>query len=254
MSKSEFMKTLEELLNDIPMEEKKEALQFYDCYFEDAGPEYEQDIITELGSPDKVAASIKAGIDTSGQEAQSRGYFTEKGYEDDTLKDPKYEIQYRTDNNRSDNGRADNSRADNSRVDNSRTDNSKSDTRRSGPNAVLIMLLCIFAIPVGIPLLATVFSLFAASFFTVIGISIAFIVMSFVFTILGLCLAFLGLLKLVTMPIMGICIAGAGLILFGLGLLCTVATVGLCTKVIPAVFRFFVDICRLPFRRRGVMA
>lgn len=235
MSKSEFLKTLEELLADIPMEEKKEALQFYDCYFEDAGPEHEQDIITELGSPEIVAASIRTGINTSAQEAWSRGYFTEKGYEDDIPKEPKYEMLNRAD-------------------DRSTQHNENASKAGFNSNAVLIILLCIFVIPVGIPLLGTVFSLFAASFFTVIGISIAFIVMSFVFTILGLCLAVFGFIKLVTIPIMGICIAGTGLILFGLGLLCTVATVGLCTKVIPAVFRFFVDICRLPFRRRGVMA
>lgn len=230
MSKFEFMKTLEELLIDIPMEEKKEALQFYDCYFADAGVEHEQDIITELGSPEKVAASIKAEINASDQEAQSRGYFTEKGYEDDTWKEPKYEMQNRAENNRTDNN------------------------RDSGSKVILVILICIFAIPVGIPLLGTVFGLFAAIFFSVIGISIAFIVISLVFTILGLCLAFLGFVKLVTLPIIGFCIVGAGLILFGLGLVCTVATIGLCTKVIPAIFRFFVDICRLPFRRRGVMA
>ena len=240
MSKLEFMKTLEELLIDIPMEEKMEALQFYDCYFADARPEHEQDIITELGSPERVAASIKAEINTSDQDAQSRGYFTEKGYEDDTWQEPKYEMQNRVDNNRTDNNRTDNSRADNN--------------RDSGSKVILIILLCIFAIPVGLPLLGTVFGIFVAIFFSIIGISIAFIVMSFVFTILGLCLAFLGFVKLMAMPIIGFCIAGAGLILFGLGLVCTVATIGLCTKVIPAIFRFFIDICRLPFRSRGVMA
>lgn len=78
MSKLEFMRALEGLLLDISLEERQEALQYYEGYFEDAGPDREQIIIAEIGSPAKVAACIKADLYSSTQEAQGRGYFTER--------------------------------------------------------------------------------------------------------------------------------------------------------------------------------
>lgn len=66
MSREEFMKRLEELLYDIPKEERNEALEYYRGYFEDAGIENEADIIRELESPEKVAQTIKAEfVDTN---------------------------------------------------------------------------------------------------------------------------------------------------------------------------------------------
>lgn len=59
MSRQEFMERLNRLLSDIPVNERQEALNYYENYFEDAGPENEAKIIEELESPEKVAASIK---------------------------------------------------------------------------------------------------------------------------------------------------------------------------------------------------
>lgn len=260
MSKIEFMKALEELLLDIPVEERTEALKYYEGYFEDAGTEREQDILDELGSPDKIAASIKADLGSSGQEAQNRGYFTEKGYEDDAFKEPRYEMLDGTAGRETDadyeaGGHYRNSRTDTDYSTGSEDYGNQGKRRKKSESRTgLIILLCILAIPVGIPLVATVFSLFIGAFCTVAGICIAFAVISFTFTIIGFCLAVAGFIKLVTIPFIGMLLAGAGLILFGLGLLFTIATIGLYTKAIPAVFRFFTDICRLPFRNRRVTA
>lgn len=62
MNRIEFLAELEKLLQDISAEERKEAVQYYKDYFEDAGLENEQHIIEELGSPKKVAETIKAGL------------------------------------------------------------------------------------------------------------------------------------------------------------------------------------------------
>ena len=53
MNKKEFLKQLEQLLLDIPESERREAVEYYENYFEDAGPEMEQKIIEELGSDRK---------------------------------------------------------------------------------------------------------------------------------------------------------------------------------------------------------
>ena len=57
MNRQEFMRRLEQLLEGIPEEEKREAIAYYTSYFEDAGEENEEKIIRELESPEKVAAT-----------------------------------------------------------------------------------------------------------------------------------------------------------------------------------------------------
>ena len=62
MNRLEFMKQLARLLDDLPREEKIEILKYYNGYFDDAGAENEAEIIAQLGSPEKVAAEVKAGM------------------------------------------------------------------------------------------------------------------------------------------------------------------------------------------------
>lgn len=59
MRREEFLRQLEQLLMDISEEERKEALRFYESYFEDAGEANEEKILKELESPQKVADTIK---------------------------------------------------------------------------------------------------------------------------------------------------------------------------------------------------
>lgn len=65
LDRQEFMRQLEQLLLFVPIQEKEEALQYYNDYFEDAGPEREQEVIASLGSPEKIAENIKRDINQS---------------------------------------------------------------------------------------------------------------------------------------------------------------------------------------------
>lgn len=58
MTKKEYLSELESHLISISEEERLNAIQFYDEYFEDAGPENEQQVISELGKPFSLAKSI----------------------------------------------------------------------------------------------------------------------------------------------------------------------------------------------------
>lgn len=62
MNRKEFLSQLEQLLSDVSETERREALEYYENYFEDAGPENEEKIMEELGSPGKVADSIKKDL------------------------------------------------------------------------------------------------------------------------------------------------------------------------------------------------
>ena len=60
MNKDIFLRDLGRFLSDIPQDEREQALKYYEDYFEDAGPENEQQVIQELGSPVELAKQIKA--------------------------------------------------------------------------------------------------------------------------------------------------------------------------------------------------
>ncbi|WP_130861297.1 DUF1700 domain-containing protein [Bacilliculturomica massiliensis] len=60
MNRQEYLKRLSAALSRIAAEERNSALEFYNEYFDEAGPEREQEVIRELGSPQRLAAQIRA--------------------------------------------------------------------------------------------------------------------------------------------------------------------------------------------------
>lgn len=59
MTKEQFLARLEQLLADLPREDREDALQFYREYLEDAGPEKEAAALEELGDVEQLAAQIR---------------------------------------------------------------------------------------------------------------------------------------------------------------------------------------------------
>lgn len=58
MNREQFLKELEYQLRRLPKAERQEAMEFYQNYLEDAGPEQEAEVLRSLGSPRAVAAEI----------------------------------------------------------------------------------------------------------------------------------------------------------------------------------------------------
>lgn len=58
MSRKEFLSQLEQALQGMPAEECRRAVEYYENYFDEAGPENEQEVLQQLGTPEKVAADI----------------------------------------------------------------------------------------------------------------------------------------------------------------------------------------------------
>lgn len=79
MKKEEFLQKLEYLLQDIPEVEKRDALDYYRDYLEEAGTERESDVLKEFGSPERIAAMIRTDLMGGMKEA---GEFTDQGFED----------------------------------------------------------------------------------------------------------------------------------------------------------------------------
>ena len=74
MNRAQFMEQLKKLLSDISEEERQEALDYYESYFDDAGENQEAEVIRELGSPGKVAATepCREGLSCRTQGRQGR--------------------------------------------------------------------------------------------------------------------------------------------------------------------------------------
>lgn len=70
MNKIEFLERLEKLLADVPYTERREALNYYTEYFEDADKD-EAEVIRTLGSPEEVAHNIREEL--AGKELAERG-------------------------------------------------------------------------------------------------------------------------------------------------------------------------------------
>ena len=62
MSRHEFIDELKRRLRKLPYDEIKEAVDYYEGYFDDAGEENEQAALAELGSPAAVASQIIANF------------------------------------------------------------------------------------------------------------------------------------------------------------------------------------------------
>lgn len=60
MNRQDFMNQLAAELSKLPKEEVQAAMEYYSEYFDEAGPEREQQAIKDLGSPSKIATQIKA--------------------------------------------------------------------------------------------------------------------------------------------------------------------------------------------------
>lgn len=58
MNKNEYLRTLARELRKLPREEFDRAMDYYTEYFEDAGPENEQEVIRDLGTPQEVASQL----------------------------------------------------------------------------------------------------------------------------------------------------------------------------------------------------
>ena len=255
MTKLEFMKELEQLLPDIPSEEREEALRYYNGYFEDAGEEREEDIIKELGSPAKVAAIIKADLSANPDEHESRGYYTEKGYQDTIYKEEKYEVVGAASKAQEESKEEDKTQRTyyETKGDSNYRNTNSSTSGGNTSNRTVIIIIALLTSPIWFPVFLSILGVVFGLVCAVLGILLGFGVAGIALIVSGIAVFFYGLIQL-SVPLIGILFVGVSLILFGLGMLLTLFCIFICRKVLPAMFRFFIDLCRLPFKNRGAMA
>jgi uncharacterized membrane protein len=275
MTKLEFMNELESLLLDIPLDEREEALKYYNGYFEDAGEDHEQEIIAELGSPKQVADMIKADLVSNAAERDNKGYFTETGYKDTIVNEEQLEIIGAAKTNQHSSERSEQSaganysqtnqqgagystyhNGQNSSQNNNQNNSSynhQNNTQNTNSNTGLGIIVLILAFTVGLPITLPIIGIIIGVFATIFGLIFGFGAAGIALICAGIALFVAGIIQL-SAPLIGMAFIGGGLLVFGIGMLLTMACVALCKTVLPALIKGIVNLCRMPFKNRSVMA
>lgn len=203
MKREDFMAQLSTLLQSISPQEREEALQYYNDYFDDAGVENEQEVIEALGNPAKVAENIKRDL-----------YGEGAGIKQETVDNPvvKYkEAEYK--------------------------EPEKEKSSLPTWAIVMIVIACVIMSPAilgaATGVAGALFGLICAWFGIILGFGIggiAFIVVMFVLIVIGgMCLF--------ASPMAALALFGAGLLCGGIGLLLLIITVAMAGVATPAIIK-----------------
>lgn len=221
MSREEFLDQLAYLLQDISPEERDDAIGYYVDYFEEAGPEREQQVIEELGSPEKVAVMIRDSLKgTTGEDEYTEHGYHNQRYDENTRMPEKAK--------------------------------KKSGFHFQGNrdrNLVLIILLIIGAVILGLPLIGAVggtaigiVGVFFGIVSAVAGVSVGLLAGGF-----GMFVA--GIVKMFTQLPTGLMMSGGGLLMMAAGLLFCILFVWILVKVIPPCIRGIVNLFQRIFHK-----
>ena len=241
MNRVEFMTELAMLLQDIPAEERREAMQYYNDYFDDAGITEEANIIKELGSPEKVAKEVKSSLLTNEDTVHE---YRETGYTDTTFEQKESPVKYR-ENTNSEQAQQNTYRY----TGNKNTTPAKNDSSKIW-KIVLIVILALFAIPIIVPVLAGILAAIAGILIAIVMVFMALVIASASIAFAGAAMFVAGLVTLIEHFAAGLVLTGSGMILAVLGVIATVASVKLCILIFPAIAKGIVWICKKPFTYR----
>lgn len=244
MSRIEFMSELRALLSDLSVEERDEALQYYNDYFDDAGTENEASIIKELVSPAKLAATIKAGL--SGRDEEESEY-SETGYTDtrfDTKEAPARKGE------KAEGYRYNSQTSQANGYDYERQYEKPRDSKAL--KIVLIILIILIGAPVVIPLAGSILVAGIAVIVSIATLFISLFITGGILAVCGIIVSIIGLVNIVHSVPVALGVIGGGLVLASAGAMIAVFMGWLFVKLVPPMFRWFVELCRRPFQKRKV--
>ena len=269
MNREQFIAQLARLLQDLPPAERQEAIRYYQEYFDDAGEENEDAVIQELGSPGKVAASIKANLqyggstfgandtdmENTGTESQTKdadgwqqngqtmnrwNQSTQQGWQNADTQGQNG--QQRTWQNADTQGQSGQQQTwQNSSTQSPYAMQARKPKRGVGGWALLIIIL-VFASPVLLGVGGGALSIFIGILATVFALWISFFAVSIGMIGGGIAVLIKGILHAISSPAAGLVSMGGGLICIALGILCAVFflwfTFQLCPRVLRTTLNF----------------
>lgn len=259
MNRAEFMSALEKLLVSISEDERAEALQYYEDYFEDAGPENEEQVIKELGSPEKVAAIIWADIRGG---SEKNGEFTENGYTDVRFeekaqpacreeqdsaqaKEKSQETQRADTAEKNAYSYHETSRAAAGQGGNYQSGRRPEPKKENKALKVIIIILLVIAalkvfgwlVPAAVSVICAIFGIIVGLLGLLIGAAAA----GGGLAVSGVMIVVMGISKLTVSFASAILVMGIGLLMAGIGVVLAIMAIKLSFVVYPAIFRAVVN-------------
>ena len=213
MNRKKFMEELEVLLFTIPQVEREEALHYYSNYFDDAGEENEEEVLKELGTPEKVAKII---FDEIGQ------------VQNENVIDS-------TNTNGNTNGNT------NTNIENQ----SSHGKMNKGRKILMIATSIIWA-----PILFSFWVVMISLLFTMGILTFTFAIVALVCVVVGFAAIIEGFIHMFLFPAYGLCVVGSGFVTIAIGILFLLSTIFFVTVVIPALHKLFVLSYTLPFQSK----
>ena len=240
MNREQFIAQLARLLQDLPPAERQEAIRYYQEYFDDAGEENEDAVIRELGSPGKVAASIKANLQYGGSTF---------GANDTDMGNTETGSQTNDADGWQQNGQQGWQNAD------TQGQSSQQQTWQNSPYAMqtrkpkrgvggwaLLIIVLVFASPVVLGIGGGALGIFIGILATVFALWISFFAVAIGMIGGGIAVLIKGIIHAISSPAAGLVGMGGGLICIALGTLCAVFflwfTFQLCPRVLRATLNF----------------
>lgn len=228
MNRTEFLSELETLLSNISKEERDEAMEYYKGYFEDAGVEYEEDVIKELESPEKVAATILVDLKGEGKERA--------GDETKTLNPTlmaENNQNYKTDDSQEYTGKK---AYEEMQKQNKRTRN------------ILLIVIVVLTSPLWVGVLCGLAGVVIGIVAVVLSVAVVLAVLVVAFLVVGAVLIGVGIGRWITGGIAtGFVLTGSGLGLIALSALSLILTVLYCGRFLPWAVKEIVNLCKKGF-------
>lgn len=273
MNRIEFMTELAALLQDVPEEERRDAMKYYNDYFDDAGEENEPQVVEELESPAKVAATIKADLEGS---SKGHGEFTEKGYRDARFEHREMPVGreakengYQYGGSQEQGGYYGGSWESGGSYQEKGSQeggygsgdyqghgygSGQTPPRTNNVLKIILIIVLVFVglpviLPVGIAIIAVIF----AAGISLLAVFASLVIASVAVAFAGVCVFIAGVVSLVPELAVGFALIGTGLILTVAGVVAAVASVRLCMIVLPGIIRGIVWVIGRPFQRRAVV-
>lgn len=257
MNKKLFLDELHRLLSDLPPEERNQAIKYYEDYFEDAGPENEQAILKELGSPQELANQIKATTQDDIEYGQGSSFHRSAAYpefyaqkeQSDSQNENNSAFKQTKDGFQQGHQQAGNAFNNNGyrQTDNGFNNNNYQQAatgynshyqQQSARKAVWIVLFALLAITIGLPCLSVLFGILLTIFSVIISIVLALFGTGGGLMIGGIASFFGSFFMTTTSGIGAILFAmGIGLVLFAIGALILWVGVLFCIRFLPALFQ-----------------
>lgn len=243
MTREEFMTELASMLQDISVEERVEAMQYYNDYFDDAGEEQEEKVAAKLGSPAKVAAEVKAGLERSSGETSE---YRETGYTD-TRFEEQVSLAKREDNAEK--------REEYSYHYAENVEPQKNSAKKDKVLKIVAMIVVgLAAAPILISLAVGALCIAFGIVITVFAILFALIVVAVTMVIVGIVLFISGMITAVSQLPTGFALLGMGLIVAVVGVVLTVAFIKLCFVVVPMIGKWIKRLWQKIMNKRKVVA